>query len=402
MTASPVNEVEFPYRRTSPLSPPDEYARLRVEAPLIRVRIWDGSRPWLVTRYDDIRAILGDARFSADYEIGEYPGPLESMSHVRETYPTFVTMDNPRHDVYRRHLTREFTVKRIETLRPMVRGWVEGLIERMLEQEGVVDYVQHLALALPSAMICYLLGVPEELQPRFQELTRIMASGDSSKEVASAAVEEMCEEILRPMVRERVVRPTEDVFGSLAALIGEGELTEDEVVSLGRLLLVAGHDTTGSMIALSTLSALLDPALKQRIIEDPESIPRIVEDLLRFWNIDNVGLRRVATEDVEIDGTVIARGEGVILAIASGDRDESVFEHAERIDPDRENLRAHMAFGYGIHQCLGQNLARMELQEVLAQIFRRVPTLELAAPLEELKFDDQMFNYGVEALPVRW
>jgi cytochrome P450 len=392
----------FPFPREDPRHPPQRLTELLVHAPVSRVTIWDGSRPWLVTRHADVRFVLSDPRFSADHTLPGYPGPNESMTRVRERYPTFVTMDNPRHDAYRKLLTREFTVRRIEQLRPSIRAYIAGLIAELRTKDGPVDFVEEFALAVPSAMICDLLGVPHRDQAMFQGLTRIMASSRSSAAEADRATNQLCESYLRELIALKEREPTDDLYSRLVVeQLVPGHLSEDEVVALGRLLLVAGHDTTSGMLGLSVLSVLLDRALRERLVAEPKIVSGLVEELLRFWNIDNFGLRRVALEDVEVGGQLIRAGEGVITSGQAADRDAGVFSDPHTIDPQRPNVRSHQAFGFGIHQCLGQNLARAELQEVLGALFTEVPTLELATPLDEVTFDVDMFNYGVESMLVR-
>jgi cytochrome P450 len=318
-------------------------------------------------------------------------------------YPTFVTMDNPGHDRYRRMLTKEFTVRRAEGYRSLIKEVLVSVADHMLELSPPVDFIQEFALALPSSLICHILGVPYEDRELFQRLTRIMASGSSSPEEGAQATTELCEGYLRDLVQRKDREPTDDLLSRLVVeQVRPGHLTIDEAVALGRLLVVAGHDTTASMIGLSTLSMLLDRRLWGSVAADHSTITRTVEELLRFWNIDNFGSGRVATEDVVVGDQLVRSGEGVLALFPSADRDESIFAAAGEICPARDNVRDHLAFGYGIHQCLGQNIARVELQEVLLTLVTRLDTLELAVPVEDLEFDYDMFNYGVSAMPVGW
>lgn len=393
----------FPFTRETPLHPPGRYRELRLNAPISRVRIWDGGTPWLVTRYEDARSVLTDPRFSADDSLPAYPGVNQSMTQVRKRYPTFVTMDNPEHDQYRRLLTRDFTIRRVEQLRPEIRQSVSSLIDRLVETTPPTDFIEAFALALPSEMICMLLGVPYEDHELFQRLAHVMASGRSTREQADQAVHELCEGYLRGLIERKAKDPGEDILSRLVAgPVAAGELTQDNVVALGRLLLVAGHDTTASMLGLSTFSLLTDPGLRESIVADSDIVPAVVEELLRFWNIDNFGISRVATEDVKVGDQLIKQGDGVLVAGPSADRDESVFADPDELNPYRENVRAHNAFGYGIHQCLGQNLARIELQEAITGLLTRLPNLELATSTDEVVFGYEMFNYGVEWMLVRW
>lgn len=394
---------DYPFARESPLHPPEKFRDMRLNMPVGRVRLRSGKTPWLVTRYHDARFVLADPRFSADDSLENYPGVSESMTRVRQKYPTFVTWDNPKHDQYRRFLTKYFAVRQLERMRPGIRASVDRLLGELKQTTPPTEFIEAVALALPSEMICMLLGVPYEDHAFFQELAQVMASGRSTAEQAEGAVHELCEGFLRRLIQAKVGTAGDDILSGLVnGPMADGDLTEDEVVALGRLLLVAGHDTTASMIGLSTFSLLTDQGLRNSLIETPELIPNAVEELLRFWNIDNVGVSRVALEDVEVGGQLIRAGDGLLIDIASADRDESVFTEADRIDPSRSNVRAHNAFAYGIHQCLGQNLARIELQETISGLCTQLPTLALATATDEVVFGYDMFNYGVEHMMVTW
>jgi cytochrome P450 len=388
----------YPFDRTEQTGPPAEYRDLRRSAPMIKVRIWDGSCAWLASRAAECQVLLSDPRFSADNTLPGYPGPNESMTRVRELYPTFVTMDNPDHDYFRRMLTREFTVKRVEGLRDQVRDILAGLYDELYASPGPADFIDTVALALPSTIICQLLGVPYADRKLFQDLTRVMSSGHSTEEDARSATEQLCEGYLRELIRAKARSDQgEDI---LSRLVREQQLTEDQIVALGRLLIVAGHDTTANMLGLTAFSLLTMPDLVPGLRTGQFTIAATVEELLRFWNIDNYGLRRVALEDVEVGGVTVRAGEGVIAAIHSADRDESAHQCPDAVRPDREHVRRHLAFGFGIHQCLGQNLARVELQESIALFLARTPALELAQPADSLVFEGHMFNLGIEKMLV--
>jgi len=395
--------TEFPFARASRNELSPLYQTLRQESTLRRVRNWDGKEPWLITRYDDARFVLKDSRFSSDHTLAGYPGPGPTMTAVRERYPTFVTMDNPDHNRYRRMLSAVFSLDQVKRRQGEIQRTIDELVGKIVEMEPPVDFVVSLALPIPSSLIARTLGVPYRDHAYFQALTRVMASEQSTREEALDASEEMCEVYLRRLIRDKAEAPGDDLISRLIQNeVLEEKLSEDELVSIGRLLLVAGHDTTANMIGLGALSLVEHPELTQSLRDDPALVPNAVEELLRFWNIDNQGARRVALEDVEVRNTIIRRGEGAIVAIQSADRDDEVFEHAEELEFRRPNARFHNAFGFGIHQCLGQHLARLELQTVIPALVTRFSDLQLAVPAEDLRFGEHMFNFGIEELPLTW
>ncbi|MFE3866417.1 cytochrome P450 [Streptomyces goshikiensis] len=249
-------------------------------------------------------------------------------------------------------------------------------------------------------MICLLLGVPYEDRERFQTLGQTLLSNTRPLEEVAAAQEGL-QEYLRGLAAHKRKQPQDDILSRLA---GRGDLSPREAATTGVMLLVAGHESTANMIALSTALLLEHPEQIARLA-DPAAVPGAVEELLRHLTIVHSGLSRVALEDVELGGIEIKAGEGVIALISTANRDEETFggpDHRPpgKLDLDRDAHR-HLAFGFGVHQCLGQSLARAELQIALATLFRRLPGLQLAVPRDELRFSDGLF-YGMPSLPVRW
>jgi cytochrome P450 len=309
-------------------------------------------------------------------------------------------MDEPEHGRYRRMLTSTFMIKRVEALRPRIQKIVDGLIDTMLAETPPVDLVSAFALPVPSLVICELLGVPYADHDFFQRCSRAMISSRSTPEEAVAASDELKEYLVRLLDR-KADEPSDDLLSRLVVEQAE-TMTRAQIADMGVLLLVAGHETTANMIALGTLTLLQHPDQLAELREgDPELVKSAVEELLRYLTIVHSGRRRVATEDVEVGGRLIKAGEGVIVATDSGNRDEKAFPDPDVLDIHRD-ARHHMAFGYGIHQCLGQPLARVELQVVYGTLYRRVPTLRLAVPLEQVRFKHDMLVYGVHELPVSW
>ncbi|MEU5079984.1 MULTISPECIES: cytochrome P450 [Streptomyces] len=389
-----------------PFDPPEGLTRLRLEEPLSKVALDDGGWAWLATRYADVRAILGDTRFSSDTSAPGYPvSGMTGGSPRPGATRGFIRMDPPEHTRLRRMVTRDFMVKRVEALRPTLQRLTDELcdaMERVDRSEHPVDLVQALALPLPSLAISLLLGVPYEDHDTFQRLTGTLLSRDLTEEQREPARTELLAYI-NQLVNAKKAEPGDDIISRLVTeQYARGELTHEDLVAFAVLLLVAGHETTANMIGLSALSLMLDQETAGRLREDPSLVRGAVEELLRFHSIIRNGPRRAALADVEVGGQLIRRGEGVIVAVPSANRDEDTFPDADRLDIRRPNAQHHVAFGYGIHQCLGQALARAELQVVITTLLRRFPGMRPAVPVEEIPFRTDMVIYGCHALPVTW
>ncbi|HEX3779119.1 MAG TPA: cytochrome P450 [Pseudonocardiaceae bacterium] len=398
------NPPAFPMRRDCPFDPPPELTRLRAEQPISRVRIWDGSTPWLITRHQDVRAVLADRRFSSDPTRPGYPGRSAGGQLRRQRGPgSFLTMDDPEHARHRRKLISEFTVRRTESLRPMITEAVDGLLATMAAGPRPVDLVTAFALPLPSLVICRLLGVPYADHEFFQQRSRDMLDTRADPEHNLRAAKELGAYVYG-LVKAKVADPGDDLLSRLVtSWLATGELTAREITSMAMLLLVAGHETTANMIGLGVLLLLRDPAAATTIREatDPAVANGAVEELLRLLTITHLGRRRVATEDVDLGGTLIRAGDGVIAAADVANRDPAVFADPDRFDPLRQPNH-HVAFGFGVHQCLGQPLARLELQIGYPALLRAFPGLALAVDAADISYRAELPIYGVDALPVTW
>ncbi|SPL88140.1 putative cytochrome P450 hydroxylase [[Actinomadura] parvosata subsp. kistnae] len=289
--------------RTCPLNPPEQLARLRAEQPITRVRLWDGTTPWLVTRYDDVRAVLADPRFSADPARPGYPA--RSPAGKRRTGGvSFLQMDDPEHARYRRMLIGEFTMRRMERLRPLVLETIEGLLSAMAAGPRPVDLVEAFALPAPSMVICRLLGVPYADHAFFQQHSRTMLDTRADPEDVAGARRALAR-YLHELVVAKQADPGDDLIGRLIERHGRtGELTTRQMVAMAMLLLVAGHETTANMIALGTLTLLQHPEQARRLRDgEPAYVRGTVEELLRLLTITHTGRRRTAVEDVDLRGT---------------------------------------------------------------------------------------------------
>ncbi|MEV0358733.1 cytochrome P450 [Nocardia sp. NPDC050697] len=396
---TPTQAPPFPFERTDELHPPREYALLRGSTPTARITLYSGTEAWLLTRYEDVKAVLGDHRFSADARNAGFPFVSAALrASVGQKHIPFLRLDPPEHDRLRRMLSREFIVKRIDALRPAIEAIVDRFIDQLLGAGHPADLVANFALPIPSAVIAELLGVPYADHEYFQERGRRMLSSEFTLEQSARAVVEL-REYLGELAERKRAEPGDDVLSRLVhERVVTGELDPEDLKSSALLLLVAGHETTANMIGLGVYTLLGHPEQHARLRADPALITRVVEELLRFLSIVHTGVPRVALEDVEIGGTLIRRGEGVIASVPAANRDESVFAEATRFDIDREPNR-HLAFGFGIHQCLGQPLARRELEIALTRLFERVPTLRLTG---DSTFGPEKSVYGLHELRVAW
>ncbi|MFE6052685.1 cytochrome P450 [Kitasatospora sp. NPDC056446] len=398
---APAVPVPAPHSAGCPFGPPPAYTEAAATAPLVRADLPGGEPCWLATGYADVRTILSDRRFSADVRHPNFPLLVAGRRELIAKNPSFLRLDDPEHARLRRMVTGDFLVKRVEAIRPAVQQIVDEALDRMTDGRTEADLVADFALPVPSLVICQLLGVPYEDRDFFQSVSRTLLTNTSTLEQLTEAQDELLD-YLRGLATRKRDQPEDDILSRLAV---RDDLTPHDVASTGILLLIAGHETTANMISLSA-AMLLDRPEQAARLADPAAVPGAVEELLRHLTIVHTGLPRVALEDVELSGTTIRAGEGVIAMISTANRDESVFGDADRLPVDDLDLdrdaRRHMAFGFGVHQCLGQPLARAELQIALATLFRRLPGLRLTVPRGELAFRTESFIYGMRSLPVTW
>ncbi|MEV7555374.1 cytochrome P450 [Amycolatopsis sp. NPDC089917] len=404
MTDVEETTATLPLMRKCPFSPPPEYERLRTESPISRVGLPSGQTAWALTRLEDIREMLSSPHFSSDRQNPDFP-LLVKRQIRREDKPfraSLISMDPPEHSQARRDVVGEFTVKRMKALQPRIQQIVDEHIDALLAGPQPADLVQALSLPIPSLVICELLGVPYSDHEFFQGCSSKLLSREISAEERMVAFEKL-ETYLDDLVTRKEADATEDdLLGRQILKQREtGEADHDELVGLAFLLLIAGHETTANMISLGTVTLLENPDQLERIKADPGKTLAAIEELLRVFTIAETATSRVATADVEIGGTLIRAGEGVVGLSNAGNHDPGGFENPDDFDIER-GARHHVAFGFGVHQCLGQNLARMELQIVFDTLFRRMPGIKVAVPIEELPFKHDSTIYGLHALPVTW
>ncbi|MGP3953884.1 cytochrome P450 [Streptomyces sp. 7N604] len=394
----------YPLTRAAgcPLDPPPLLGELRERRAVSRVTLWDGRTAWLVTRLEDVRQALRDPRLSADVRHPSFPFFSEGQVATRDMLESFIRMDPPEHGRHRRMLVPEFRVKQVESMRQGVQETVDQLLDEMIAAGSPADFVAAFALPLPSLVICQLLGVPYADHDFFQRCCAVAFNRDSTSDEIHRSNEELTE-YLAGLVAAKAEHPGDDLLSRLVTnQEAPGHLTRRQVVNTGLLLLVGGHETTANMTALSVLDLLRHPDQLELLRHRPQLIPGAVEELLRVHSVAHNGLPRVAVEDIEIGGATVPAGDPVVLSVAAANHDPRVFDDPGRLDVERAS-RGHVAFGFGVHQCIGQPLARLELQVALATLLRRLPTLRLVDDsLEDLECRHTRTIFGLHDLPVCW
>jgi cytochrome P450 len=371
-------------------------------APMTRVTLKDGTEAWAASRHADVRAVLTDPAFSADRFNPRFPNPTGRRIQQARPIKTLISMDAPEHGPARRAVLGEFTVKRLASLRPRIQEIVDHYLDEMLASETrSADLVAAFAQPVPSLVICEQLGVPYADHEFFQSRSKTLLRTTSTVDEVRAASDEL-RAYLGKLVTEKENEPTDDLLGrQIAKHRAEGTEDHDALVSLSVLLLIAGHETTANMISLGTVALLNQPDQITALRADPAKTLGAVEELLRQFTIAEFVTSRIAVADTTIGGVEVKAGEGVVTLGNAANHDPDVFADPERLDISR-GARNHVAFGYGAHQCLGQNLARVELQVVFDTLFARAPTLRVAVPVSELDFKDDASIYGLHSLPVTW
>jgi cytochrome P450 len=393
---------DFPATRPEgcPFDPDERFTRLRAEEPVSAVHCPAGIDAFLVSRYEDIRSVLTDPRLSSRGASSMHMLPGYDMPPASPG--AIISLDGEEHARLRRLLIGEFTVRRMEALRPYVQQIADERVDAMLAGPGTADVVHDFALPIPSLVICELLGVPYADREAFQHDSEVLIGFDADPATRTAATQRLSG-YLGDLVGQRSAEPRDDLLSRLIARANEtGQpLTVQELITLGVTLLVAGHETTANMIALSTLVLLENPDQRGVLLGTSEPVGAAVEELLRYLTVIQFGLLRHATEDVPVGDSVVRAGQWLVAAIQSGNRDEKVFPGPDAVDLGRQ-ARTHLAFGFGAHQCLGQQLARIEMQVALTTLFRRVPTLRPAGPVARLEFKRNDVVYGLRSMPVTW
>ena len=384
--------VEFPVRRPGAPFPPTDYAAFRVRDGLVRTRLPSGQPVWLVTRHADVRAVLTDPRISANPAQPGFPrfARTGGVPTQQEIPGWFVGLDPPDHDRFRKVLIPEFSVRRVREWRSVIQQTVDECVDELLAKGGSADLVTDFALPVPSRIIATILGVPHDDRAFYESRTQVLVSiAATTDEQRTHAARQLLRHVERLIAIKRKW-PGDDL---ISRILATGVLSEQELAGVAMLLLIAGHETTANNIALGVVTLLANP---QWIGDD-----RVVEELVRLHSVADLVAMRTAVADVEIGGELIRAGEGIMPLIAAANHDDAVFECPARFAPDR-SARSHVAFGYGVHQCLGQNLVRVEMECVFRTLFSRLPSLHLTTPVADLPFKYDGTIFGLHALPVGW
>jgi cytochrome P450 len=384
--------VLMPLRRDG-LDPVAELGRLRAKEPVSKLPITFGVNFWLVTGYEEAKAVLSDTKaFSNDF------ANLTGAGATSQQDPGGLGFaDPPVHTRLRKLLTPEFTMRRLSRLTPGIERIVEQQLDAIAAATGPVDLVQEFALPIPSLVICELLGVPYEDRDAFQHLAMARFDLFGGAGASLGAISESLEYLLG-VVRKQRENPGDGLLGMIIKEHGD-EVDDRELAGLADGVLTGGFETTASMLALGALVLLQDEEIFKQVHDDDAVVNGFVEEILRYLAVVQVAFPRFAREDVEVAGVQISKGDVVAVSLSGANRDEALGPDLEHVDANRIPT-SHLSFGYGVHRCIGAELARMELRAAYPALVRRFPRMRLAKPPEELTFRKVSIVYGVESLPV--
>jgi cytochrome P450 PksS len=382
------------------------YAQLRAEAPVfpVTVHMPFKQRAWLVTRYSDVLDVLKDARFAKNPRNAMSPEQLKKMPWIPPMFKpleqNMLDLDSPDHTRLRALVHKAFTQRLIEQMRDQIQVLTTELLDAV-EPKGGMDLIADFALPLPLTMIGRILGVPAADNHKFHRWTRtLLSAGPKMNYVVVIPSVLSFMRYLKKLIKERRAHPKDDLVTALVqAKDGSDQLSEDEVLAMIFLLLIAGHETTVNLIGSGSLALLEHPDQLEKLRNEPEIIKTAIEELVRFVCPLEMATERYAREDITIEGITIPRGELVLAVIGSANRDANYFDNPDSLDITRENNR-HLAFGQGAHYCLGSPLARLEGQIAISTLIQRMPNLRLSIAPDQLRWHGGFILRGLEALPV--
>ncbi|MEV7232393.1 cytochrome P450 [Polymorphospora sp. NPDC051019] len=389
----------YPFSTPRRLDAEPLLATLRTQT-TIRVRLPYGEPAWLITRYEDVKLVLSDPRFS------RAAGAGRDQPRMRPFFAppgSIMDLDPPDHSRLRRLVAKAFTVRRIEQLRPRAQQVADELVDAMVAKGPPADLVEDFALQLPVTVICDLLGVPEEDRATYRMWSEAFVP---TTRYAPEKVRECLMQLsgyLADLIAQRGKTPTDDLLGALvAARDNDDRLGDRELLGLVQSMILAGHETTASQITNFVYVLLTHPNQLAELRADPGLLPRAVEELQRFIPLSVLGaIPRYALADVELNGVLVKAGDAVLPVLPSANRDESVYTDPERLDLRRAEA-THLNFGHGPHHCLGAPLARMELQVALGTLLKRLPGLRIAGPEADIEWKDGLGVRGPADLPISW
>jgi cytochrome P450 len=397
--------LDYPIASDTALGPPAEWARLRDACPVARVTLPSGDEASLLTRYADVREVLADPRFTRKLTADDAAriSANESGGVFNSSLGASIPQNGDGHLKWRRMVGKWFTAKRMAALRPGIEDMADRLIDDMLAAGAPADLKAHLGFPLPVWVICDLLGVPTSDRDRFSYWSDTLLNLTRYTQAEIDAAQSAFVAYMTAHVAAMRANPGDDLISELITATDSAgaRMPDAALVSTGQGLLVAGHETTANMIGKMVGMLLADRSRWERLLADPSLVRTAVEESLRYDANQGFGIPRYIPEDAEIAGTTVPRGTTVVCSMAAANRDETAFDGAGEMALER-SPNPHLAFGAGAHSCLGQSLARTELQAVLDVLLRRLPTLELAVPEEELRRVEGLAVGGLARLPVRW
>lgn len=389
--------VSLPTKRSCPFDPPDGYTPLREQERITRMSYPDGTPGWLITRHAEAKELLTHKGFSARQEGLISPVPTDLGYDSPADPGAFAKTDDPDHSKYRKLVTGFFTVRRTRQLAPMIERIVHEQLDDLEKAGPGADLLEIFTESVPSRVMCEMIGVPESERKSLQRHVETLGRFSSTVPEALAAVSGMSGFLTR-FVPTRMDDPRDDILGDL---IRGGQLTGQELMGMTATLITGAFDTTGNMLAMGIYTLLEHPDQLAKLQEDPELMGAAVEELLRFLTISHLGASRWALEDVEFAGQTIKKGEVVTVALPAVNRDPERYENPDQLDIGRTD-HGHLGLGHGVHQCLGQHLARTILRVGYEALFDRFPTLRLAVPADEVPMRDDFVHYGPRSLRVTW
>ncbi|WP_229123180.1 cytochrome P450 [Enemella evansiae] len=397
MTSTEPETATFPYSRSCPFSPPGQYQSMTHDDPSLVTLRGSGLRVWTVTQYDTIRKLLVDPRLSASRKHDNFPFYFIAPPEYR-TETSFIGYDAPEHSETRRKAAPYFTAKRVRRMRPRIQEIVDNHIDQMLAQGPPIDLHHAFSLPVPMTVICDILGIPQEDHAFFIKHGTALLGGHSTPEERTAAIVEV-NDYIHKLLDVKRQNPADDLLSGVLDKYGEGH--DRDVFNMIRLLMNGGHETTASQISMGTAFLLDNPDQLALINDDPSLVPAMVEEMVRIASIGDNAVPRVALEDIQVGDKTIKKGDGILMLIMAGNRDETAFPQGDTPDVERGDRR-HLAFGHGAHHCIGADLARLELEIVWSTLFHRIPTLQLAKPIDEIPHKDGAVIYGPWEMPITW
>lgn len=397
----------FPKRADNPFSSDRLYPDIPPGEPISRVVMPSGDVIWLITSYKLVRQVLADPRVSADRTHPGFPVLLgfpsrAMMQDIARRMPALLGMDSPAHTAHRRIIVPEFTSRRVQERREAIQQIVDECIDDMLAKGSPADLMEMVAAPVPTLVICDALGLPRDARDYISDRTRTISIRSADEAAKRLAMREL-NEFLQALVIANEEEPGPNVISTLIEKYRAAG-TYDRNTMTGNVLniLHGGKDGPANTMALGTVAMLENPELLAKLRANPSLIPGAVEEMLRFFSSSAEGAcYRAVLEDIELDGVTIPKGDGLLAFVSAANRDERVFQNPHTLDVERD-ARGHVAFGYGVHQCLGQHMARLEIEIVFSTLLRRVPGMRLAVPVEELNYKSDNSTFGIWEVPVAW